>query len=95
MGGTMNRDGALAPSGLARYRTVALFVATALFVAVKVVAHDIWAVGFGLAMLCIILLTPDGEQRQPWRDHALRVVSACFVVMTLATIVTTLIRAID
>jgi hypothetical protein len=95
MNRAMNRDSVVAPSGLARYRTAALFVATALFVAVKVMAHDIWAVGFGLAMLGVILLTPEAEQKQPWRGHALRVVSACFVVVTLATILTTLTRAMD
>jgi uncharacterized membrane protein YccC len=77
--------------GLSRYRVVALFVLTAFFVAVKVVARDFWAVGFGLAVLAIVLLTPESpERREPWRAHALRVVSACFVVVTLATIVTTL-----
>lgn len=60
---------------------------TALFVAVKTSAHDYWSVGFGLAMLSVILLTPTGvEPGEPWRAHALRVVSACFVVVTLASI---------
>jgi hypothetical protein len=30
------------------------------------------------------------DHSQPWRAHALRVVSACFVVVTLASIWTTL-----
>ena len=62
------------------------------YVAVKAVAHDFWAVGFGLAVLAIILLTPepDGVPPEPWRQHALRVVSACFVVVTLGSIVTSL-----
>ncbi len=80
-----------ARGGLARYRVLALFVFTASFVAVKTVAHDYWSVGFGLAVLAVILLTPEApEQQEPWRAHALRVVSACFVVVTLATIVSTL-----
>jgi hypothetical protein len=80
-----------AAGGLARHRVAALFVLTAFFVAVKTVAHDFWAVGFGLAVLGIILLTPESpEHSQPWRAHALRVVSACFVVVTLASIWTTL-----
>jgi hypothetical protein len=80
-----------AGGGLARYRVHALFVLTALFVAVKTFAHDYWSVGFGLAVLSIILLTPGRtEETEPWRAHALRVVSACFVVVTLASIVTTL-----
>src|SRR5262249_49284940 len=78
--------------GVARYRVVALLVLTALFVAVKAVGHDYWAVGFGLAGLGIILLSPPGsEHREPWRGHALRIVSACFVVVTVASIWTTLI----
>jgi hypothetical protein len=90
LGGVIT-DGRAASGGLARYRVVALFVLTAFFVAVKTIAHDFWAVGFGLAVLGIILLTPQSpEQSEPWRAHALRVVSACFVVVTLASIVTTL-----
>jgi hypothetical protein len=82
------------PGGVARYRVPALFVLTAFFVAVKVVAHDYWAVAFGLATLGLILLTPDAPQHsQPWRQHALRVVSACFVVVTLASVWTTLASA--
>jgi hypothetical protein len=89
MGGVIDREAAA--TGLARYRVAALFVLTAFFVAVKALAHDFWAVGFGLAVLGIILLTPESpEQSQPWRAHALRVVSACFVVVTLASIGTTL-----
>ena len=42
-------------------------------------------------VLGIILLTPEAPaQSEPWRQHALRVVSACFVVVTLASIWTTL-----
>lgn len=89
LGGFIHRRSAA--SGLARYRVVGLFLLTALFVAVKVLARDFWAVSFGLAVLGIILLTPESsEEPEPWRAHALRVVSACFVVVTLATIVTTL-----
>ncbi|RYZ06278.1 MAG: hypothetical protein EOO73_16560 [Myxococcales bacterium] len=80
-----------AGGGLARYRVHALFVLTALYVAVKTFAHDYWSVGFGLAVLSIVLLTPEpAADSEPWRGHALRVVSACFVVVTLASIVTTL-----
>jgi hypothetical protein len=80
-----------AAGGLARYRVIALFVLTACFVGVKTIGHDYWAVGFGLAVLGLILLTPESpEQAEPWRQHALRVVSACFVVVTLASIWTTL-----
>lgn len=76
---------------MTRYKVVALFVLTTLFVAVKAIGHDYWAVGFGLAVLGLILLTPESpEQAEPWRQHALRVVSACFVVVTLASIWTTL-----
>lgn len=79
------------PAGIARYRVVALFVLTTLFVAVKVVGHDYWAVAFGLATLGIILLTPESpEHSEPWRQHALRIVSACFVVVTLASVWTSL-----
>jgi hypothetical protein len=78
-------------AGLARHRVPALFVLTAIFVVVKTMAHDAWAVGFGLAVLGIIVLSPEsGGPSQPWRTHALRVVSACFVVFTLASILTTL-----
>lgn len=77
---------------MGRYKVVALFVLTTFFVAVKAIGHDYWAVGFGLAVLGLILLTPpqSAEQAEPWRQHALRVVSACFVVVTLASIWTTL-----
>lgn len=88
LGGAIHRQPG---SGLQRYRIIASFVLTALFVAAKVAARDFWAVGFGLTVLGIILLTPEPPERsEPWRGHALRVVSACFVVVTLATIVTTL-----
>ena len=79
------------PGGLARHRVAALFALTLLFVAVKVVGHDYWAVAFGLAIAAIILLTPEPAATPPaWRAHALRVVSACFVVVTLASVWTTL-----
>ena len=69
----------------------AVFVLTALYVAVKTIAHDVWAVGFGLAVLAVILLSPASAGHDPpWRAHALRVVSACFVVVTVASIWTTL-----
>ena len=78
-------------SALQRYRVIAAFVFTALFVAVKTVDHDYWSVGFGLAVLGMIVLTPQSEgQHEAWRQHALRIVSACFVVVTLASIWTTL-----
>ena len=92
LGGTINRAG-VSPASLAvqRYRVLAAFVLTTLFVAVKTVGHDLWSVGFGLAVLGMILLTPQSpEHAEPWRQHALRVVSACFVVVTLASIWTTL-----
>lgn len=89
MGGAINHN-VQGAGNLARYRTVALFALTALFVAIKAVGHDFWAVGFGLAVLGLILLTPDGPEQSAWRPHALRVVSACFVVVTLASIWTTL-----
>lgn len=79
------------PGGIARYRVLGLFLLTTLFVAVKVVGHDYWAVAFGLAVLGIILLTPESpEHSEPWRQHALRVVTACFVVVTFASVWTTL-----
>lgn len=92
LGGAINNSQSSAGAGnLARYRVVALFVLTALFVAVKAVGHDFWAVGFGLAVMALILLTPESpEHAEPWRSHALRVVSACFVVVTVASIWTTL-----
>ena len=90
MGGAINHN-AQASGSLSRYRVVGLFALTALFVAIKAIGHDYWAVAFGLAVLGIILLTPEApEQSEPWRAHALRVVSACFVVVTLASIWTTL-----
>jgi hypothetical protein len=80
-----------AEGGLARYRVLVLFVLTALFVGIKTIAHDYWSVGFGLSVLSVVLLTPESAApREPWRVHALRVVSTCFVVVTLASIVTTL-----
>ena len=100
MGGAINHHEAAAGSlnhnhaatgSLSRYRVVALFVLTTFFVAVKTVGHDYWAVAFGLAVTGLILLTPESpDQPEPWRQHALRVVSACFVVVTLASIWTTL-----
>ncbi len=92
MGGAINNHYSAGAGSLGRYRVAALFVLTALFVGVKAVGHDYWAVGFGLAVSALILLTPESpEQAEPWRQHALRVVSACFVVVTLASIWTTLI----
>jgi hypothetical protein len=80
--------------GAQRYRIIAAVVLTALFVAIKAIGHDYWSVGFGLAVLGVILLTPQPEaQPEPWRSHALRVVGACFVVVTLASIWTTLAAA--
>jgi hypothetical protein len=93
LGGALNRNhnSVAAGGGVARYRVIALFVLTASFVAVKTVGHDYWAVAFGLAVLGLILLTPESpEHAEPWRQHALRIVSACFVVVTLASIWTTL-----
>ncbi len=77
---------------LARYRVIAAFVLTGFYVAVKTVAHDYWSVGFGLALLGVILLTPqpEGAEPEPWRQHALRVVTACFVVVTIGSIWTSL-----
>jgi apolipoprotein N-acyltransferase len=89
MGGALNHN-AQAAGSLSRYRVVALFALTTVFVAIKAIGHDYWAVGFGLAVLGLILLTPGTEQSEPWRQHALRIVSACFVVVTLASIWTTL-----
>lgn len=89
MGGAINHNQAAA-GGLSRYRVIALFVLTTFFVAVKTIGHDYWAVGFGLAVTGLILLTPESSEPEPWRQHALRVVSACFVVVTLASIWTTL-----
>jgi hypothetical protein len=89
MGGAFRNEARA--GGLSRYRVHALSALTVLFVAVKAVGHDYWAVGFGLAVLGIILLTPQSaEQSEPWREHALRVVSACFVVVTVASIWTAL-----
>jgi hypothetical protein len=93
MGAAFNQQ-STSGGGLARYRVIAAFVLTATFVAVKAIGHDYWSVGFGLAVLGIILLTPESpEHPEPWRQHALRVVSACFVVVTLASIWTTLAGA--
>jgi hypothetical protein len=89
LGGAISQNAPAA--GLSRYRVLVAFVLTTLFVGVKAVSHDYWAVGFGLAVLGVVLLTPEApEQSQPWRQHALRVVSACFVVVTLASIFSTL-----
>lgn len=89
MGISINR--AAVRVGRQRYYVVAAFVLTAFFVAGKAVSHDYWSVGFGLAFLGLILLTPAAEHHaEPWREHALRVVSACFVVVTLASIWTSL-----
>ena len=91
MGGAINNHTSAGAGSLGRYKVVALFVLTTFFVAVKAIGHDYWAVGFGLAVMGLILLTPESpEQAEPWRQHALRVVSACFVVVTLASIWTTL-----
>ncbi len=87
-GGAIPRSGA--PVTLARYRVPFAFVLTAAYVAAKAVAHDVWAVGFGLAVMAVILLTPEPEGAEPWRQHALRVVMACFVVVTLGSIWTSL-----
>ncbi len=88
-GATVNS--AQSSGGLQRYRVITAFLLTTFFVAVKAVGHDYWSVGFGLAVLGVILLTPESAERaEPWRAHALRVVSACFVVVTLASIWTTL-----
>lgn len=93
LGGAINHRESAAGNSLSRYRVIAVFVLTTLFVAVKAVGHDYWGVGFGLAVLGLILLTPESpEHAEPWRQHALRVVSACFVVVTLASIWTTLIH---
>ena len=90
LGGAINQN-APAAGGLSRYRVIVAFVLTTLFVGVKAVSHDYWAVGFGLAVLGVVLLTPESpEHNEPWRQHALRVVSACFVVVTLASIFSTL-----
>jgi glucose dehydrogenase len=90
LGGAINHH-SNAAGAVSRYRVLAVFVLTTLFVGIKAVGHDYWAVGFGLAVLGIILLTPESpEHSEPWRKHALRVVSACFVVVTLASILTTL-----
>jgi hypothetical protein len=89
MGGAMSKQSSVSGS-LARYRVLAAFVLTTFFVAVKAVAHDFWAVGFGLAVLAIVLLTPEPDGVEPWRQHALRVVTGCFVVVTLGSIWTSL-----
>jgi hypothetical protein len=91
MGVAVGSASASAPGGLQRYRVMAAFVLTAIFVGVKAFGHDYWSVAFGLAFLGVILLTPQPEQHsEPWRAHALRVVSACFVVVTLCSVVSTL-----
>src|SRR5215207_10190086 len=83
-----------ASGGAQRYRVIAAFVLTSVYVAIKAIGHDYWSVGFGLAVLGVILLTPQpADQPEPWRAHALRVVGACFVVVTLASIWTTLAAA--
>lgn len=80
------------PGGVQRYRVITAFVLTSMFVAIKALDHDYWSVAFGLAILGVILLSPQPErQAEPWRAHALRVVSACFVVVTLCSIVSTLV----
>jgi hypothetical protein len=90
MGGIVGGQGSTGV-GLARVRLIGLFVLTSIFVGVKAVSHDAWAVGFGLAVLALLLLTPEStEEVEPWRKHALRVVSACFVVVTVASIVVSL-----
>jgi len=74
-----------------RFRGLALLGLTALFVVAKVLARDYWAVAFGLGVLSVVLLSPESsEPKQPWRKHALHVVSACFVVVTLASVWTSL-----
>jgi hypothetical protein len=85
------RESSPAPRGAARYRGLGLLGLTALFVVAKVMAHDYWAVAFGLGVLSVTLLSPESsDDQEPWRKHALRVVSACFVVVTLASIWTSL-----
>jgi hypothetical protein len=88
-GGAIHQHAASAP--LARYRVLVAFVLTASYVAVKTAAQDFWSVGFGLAVLAIILLTPEPAGAEPWRQHALRVVTACFVVVTLGSICASLL----
>ena len=80
-----------APGALSRYRVLMAFVLTASYVAVKTAARDFWSVGFGLAVLAIILLTPEPAGSEPWRQHALRVVTACFIVVTLGSICASLL----
>ena len=91
MGGIVTQGQGSTGVGLARVRVIGLFVLTSIFVGVKAISHDAWAVGFGLAVLALLLLTPESaEEVEPWRKHALRVVSACFVVVTVASIVVSL-----
>jgi hypothetical protein len=74
-----------------RYRGLGLLGLTALFVVAKVLARDYWAVAFGLGVLSIVLLSPESQKpSEAWRKHALRVISACFVVVTLASVWTSL-----
>jgi hypothetical protein len=96
LGGAINRPtraAAWTPAALSRYRVMTAFVFTAFYVAVKTIAHDYWSVGFGLAVLGVILLTPQPHDAPPeaWRQHALRIVTACFVVVTIGSICTTLL----
>lgn len=90
LGGVL-RESTPPSRGAVRYRGLGLLGLTALFVVAKVMARDYWAVAFGLGVLSVTLLSPEpSEQQEPWRKHALRVVSACFVVITLASVWTSL-----
>jgi hypothetical protein len=90
MGGTLAESSPRA--GFQQYRIVVAVVLSAFYVAVKAFHHDYWSVGFGLALLGIVLLTPSAEHGLPaWRQHALRVVTGCFVVVALGSIATTLL----
>jgi apolipoprotein N-acyltransferase len=94
LGGAMNqRSGSSLITNLARYRVVTAFAVTAVFVAVKAVGRDFWGVAFGLATLALIALAPVTPERpEPWREHALRVVTASFLVVALGSIWITLTR---